>query len=165
MDEHTHQVTETVSLFAPAASANGAVAAIQQHVEQFATGLGLGRAQLSALHAVMAWAVFLRPSTDPGDRALLRDYLDVMGYLPADRKVVASAERSRDTIDAALPGLLEGFAHGGLDPETFLETDAEPGHGPETGPNGLTLAGLTRSQLDLLKSILRHQRALDGADL
>src|SRR6516162_7676715 len=124
MDEHTHAAA-TVTLFAPEASPNGTVAAEQKHVEQLATHLGLGRDQLSALHAVMAWAVFLRPSTAQGDRERLRTYLDVMGYLPADRKIVANAERSRDTIDAALPGLLEGFARGGLDPETFLATDTE----------------------------------------
>ena len=67
----------------------------------------------------MAWAAYQRPSTDPDDREALRTYLDLMGYLPADRKIVASAERSRNTIDAALPGLLEGFADGELDPETF----------------------------------------------
>src|SRR5262249_10187827 len=111
----------------------------------------------SALHAVAAWAVLLRPSTDPDDREHLRSYLDVMGYLPADRKVVASAERTRDTVDAAVPGLLEGLAHGRLDPERFLETDAEQ--------LSDRFAGLTRSQIDLLKAILRHQRALDGADL
>src|SRR5262249_28869958 len=148
MDEHTYPTTEAVTLFAPRASTNGTVAAEQQRVEQLAVGLGLGRPQLSALHAVMAWAVFLRPSTNPGDRARLRAYLDAMGYLPADRKIVASAERSRDTIDAAVPGLLEGFARGELDPETFLEADAEK--------LAQRFAGLTWSQLELLKSILRH---------
>src|SRR5438093_1524937 len=121
MDEHTNAVKELVTLFAPQAPANGTASAEQQHVEQLAARLGLGRAQLSALHAVMAWAAFLRPSTDPRDREALRTYLDVMGYLPADRKIVAHAERSRDAIDAAVPGLLEGFAGGGLDPEKFLE--------------------------------------------
>jgi MoxR-like ATPase len=105
----------------------------------------------------MAWATFLRPSTPPGDRERLRAYLDVMGYLPDDRKIVANAERSRDAVEAAVPGLLEGFARGELDPETFLDADAE-----SLSPR---LAGLTRSQVDLLKSILRHQCALDGADL
>jgi MoxR-like ATPase len=157
MDEHTHMPAELVTLFGPEASANGTMMAELEHVEQLAAGLGLDRVRLSALHAVMTWAVFLRPSTDAPDREALRTYLDVMGYLPDDRKIVASAERSRDTVDAAVPGLLEGFARGELDPETFLETDASKlAH---------RLPGLTRSQLDLLKSILRHQRALDGADL
>src|SRR5271166_39750 len=102
MDEHTH--TATVTLFTAETSANAAVTAEQQGVEQLAGQLGLGRAQLSTLHGVMTWAVFLRPSTDPCDRERLRTYLDLMGYLPADRKIVASAERSRDTIDAAVPG-------------------------------------------------------------
>jgi MoxR-like ATPase len=145
------------TLFAPEASANGTMPAERQRVEELAARLGLGRAQLSALHAVMTWAVFLRPSTDPHDREALRSYLDVMGYLPADRKIVASAERSRDTIDAAVPRLLEGFARGELDPATFLDADVD-----QLPP---ALAGLTRSQRDLLKSILRHQYALDGADL
>jgi MoxR-like ATPase len=141
----------------PEVSADGTVTAEQRHIEQLAARLGLAGARLSALHAVMTWAVFLRPSTDPHDRERLRAYLDLMGYLPADRKVVASAERSRHTIDAVVPGLLEGFARGELDVETFLEADAEP-----APPR---LATLTRSQLDLLKSILSHQRALDSADL
>ena len=38
-----------------------------------------------------------------------------MGYLPADRKIVANAERSRDAVDAAVPALLEGFARGDID--------------------------------------------------
>jgi MoxR-like ATPase len=156
MDKHTHPAAETVTLLAAEAAAGGAVAAAQQRVDDLAARLGVGGARLSALHAVMAWAAFLRPSTDPDDREALRTYLDLMGYLPADRKIVASAERSRNTIDAALPGLLEGFADGELDPETFPEADAEP--------RPPRLAGLTRSQLDLLKSILRQQRALDGAD-
>jgi hypothetical protein len=157
MDESTQPTPQTVNLFAPAASLNGTVAAEQRHVEELAARLGLGRAQLSALHAVMTWAVFLRPSTDPRDRERVRNYLDVMGYLPTDRKIVASAERSRGAIDAAVPRLLEGFARGELDPDAFLEAGTDqPSH---------RLAGLTRSQLDLLKSILRHQRALDGADL
>src|SRR5262249_46063465 len=157
MDESTHPAAETITLFAPEASPTGTATAEQQGVEELAARLGLDRTRLSALHAVMAWAAFLRPSTDARERDRLRTYLDVMGYLPADRKVVANAERSRATIDAAVPGLLEGFARGELDPETFLEA----------GADGLPhrLAGLTRSQLGLLKSILRHQRALDGADL
>src|SRR5262245_27981105 len=153
MDEHTH-AEETVTLFAPGASPSETLTAEQQRVDEMAARLGLGRAQLSALHAVAAWAAFLRPSTDPHDRERLRAYLDVMGYLPADRRVVASAERSRDAVDATVPGLLEGFARGEHDPETFPEADA-----------GHRLADLTRSQIDLLKSILCHQRALDGADL
>jgi MoxR-like ATPase len=157
MDESTHSTTELFTLFAPEASVSGAVAAELHRVEELAAGLGLSRAQLSALRAVMAWAVFLRSSTDECDRERLRTYLDVMGYLPADRKVVAHAERSRGTIDAAVPRLLEGFARGELDPETFLEADAER--------LARRLPGPTRSQFDLLKSILRHQRALDGADL
>jgi MoxR-like ATPase len=157
MDEHTNPVTEMVTLFASEAPANGTLPAEQQHVEQLAARLGLGRDQLSALHAVMTWAAFLRPTTDPLHREALRTYLDVMGYLPDDRKIVANAERSRGSIDAAVPGLLEGFAGGGLDPEKFLETDADQ--------LSQRHAGLTWSQLELLKSILRHQRALDAADL
>jgi MoxR-like ATPase len=154
MDEHTRPATAT--LFAPETSANGA-ATERQRIEQLATRLGLDRDRLSALHAVMAWATFLRPSTEPADRESLRGYLDAMGYLPADRKVVASAERSRGAIDATLPALLEGFARGEYHPETFLDLDTQqPPH---------RLAGLTKSQLDLLKSILRHQLALDTADL
>jgi hypothetical protein len=157
MDEHTPPRTETVTLFAPEARPGGPVPAERQRVEELAARLGLDRAQLSALHGVMAWAVFLRPSTDPRVRESLRSYLDAMGYLPADRKVVANAERGRDAVESALPGLLEGFARGELDPETFLESDAER-------PPRL-LAGLSRSQIELLKAILRHQRALAGADL
>src|SRR5262249_26225604 len=71
--------------------------------------------------------------------------------------IVANAERSRATIEAAVPALLEGFARGDLDPEGFLQTEAEP--------LSQRFAGLTRSQIELLKSILRHQRALDEADL
>jgi hypothetical protein len=143
----------TVTLFAPLASANGTATAEQQRVAQLAAQLGLGHAQVSALQAVMAWAVYLRPSTHPHDRESLHTYLDVMGYLPTDRKIVASAQRSRDTIDQAVPGLLHGFARGELDLDT-LDTDPRN-----------NLAGLTRSQVDLLKAILRHQRALDSADL
>src|SRR5215471_3435730 len=155
MDEPTH--TATVTLFAPEASPNGTLTAEQQHVEQVAARLGLGGAQLSALHAVMAWAVFLRPSTGPGDRERLREYLDVMGYLPADRKIVANAERSRDAIDEAVPQLLYEIAHCKFNPETFPDAEDAKAYQEFTG--------LTRSQLDLLKSILRHQCALDGADL
>src|SRR5581483_308405 len=155
MDDHTHAVT--VNLFAPEATANGTLTTELQRVEQLAAESGLDRPRLSALQAVTAWAVFLRSSTPPEDRASLRAHLDVAGYLPADRKVVANAERSRDTIDAAGPVLIEGFARGQLVPETFLETDAE-----QLPPQ---IAALTRSQLELLKSILRHQLALDATDL
>jgi MoxR-like ATPase len=157
MDEHTHPASEAITLFAPGASADGAVTAEEQRVEQLAARLGLGRAQLSALHAVTAWAVLLRPATDPRDRERLRTYLDVMGYLPADRKIVANAERSRGAIDAALPELLREIAHGNLNPETFPDADEAKRYQECTD--------VTRSQLDLLKSILRHQSALDGADL
>jgi hypothetical protein len=155
MDEHTP--AETATLFAPEVSANGSATAERHRVEQLVAELGLGPNQLSALRAVIAWAVFLRPSTDPHDRECLRNYLDAMGYLPSDRKIVASAERSRDIIDTVLPALLEGFARREFDPESFLEADTEDRPHP--------LAVLTRSQVDLLKSILRHQRALDGVDL
>lgn len=156
MHEHPSP-EEAVTLFAVDASANGAVTAERQRLEHLASRLGLGRAQLSAVDAVMTWAVFLRPSTDRHDREHLRTYLDVMGYLPADRRIVANAERSGHAIAAVVPALLEGFARGNLDAEEFLGTDTEL----------LTqrFAGLTRSQVELLKSILRHQRALDEADL
>src|SRR5262245_11025898 len=126
MDNHLHSATTTLTLFASEASANGKLTAAQRRIEELAARLGLDRARLSALHAVMTWAAFLRPSTDPRDRERLRTYLDQKGYLPADRKIVASAERSRDAIEAALPGLLEGFASGELVPETFLEAGTEP---------------------------------------
>ena len=103
MKEHDHPATEMVTLFSAEAAAEGGLIAEQQRVEQLAARMGLGRAQISALHAVMTWAVFLRPSTEPGDRERLRDYLDVMGYLPADRKIVASAERSRDNVEPTSP--------------------------------------------------------------
>jgi MoxR-like ATPase len=157
MDEHTAATMETVNLFAAEVSASGTVTAEQRHIEHLAAQLGLGRAQLSALHAVMTWGVFLRPSTESRDREDLRAYLEVMGYLPDDRKIVASAQRSRDTIDRAIPVLLDAFACGKLHPESFQETDAE--HLAQQFP------GPTRSQFELLKSILRHQRALDEADL
>jgi AAA domain (Cdc48 subfamily) len=157
MDKHISTAMETVTLFAPLAPANGKGAAERRRVEQLAARLGLSGAQLSALHAVMTWGTFLRPSTSPRERERLRTYLDVMGYLPYDRKIVASAERSRAAVDTALPALVEGFARGTLDPDTFL--DAAHDQPPSD------FAGLTRSQLDLLKSILRHQRALDEADV
>lgn len=157
MHDHTCPTTEMVSLFATDAPAPGTLAAEHQHVERLARRLGLGPAQLSAVHALMTWAAFLRPTTDPHERECLRTYLDVMGYLPADRKIVANAERSRSTVDVAVPALLEGFAQGDIDAEVFLGTDAEV--------LAQRFAGLTRSQVDLLKAILRHQRALDEADL
>src|SRR5262249_9121859 len=64
---------------------------------------------------------------------------------------------SRNTIDAALPELLMEIAHGNLNPETFPDAEEAKLYQESTD--------LTRSQLDLLKAILRHQRALDGADL
>jgi hypothetical protein len=157
MHEHTSQATETFTLFAADAFANGTRTAESQSIEHLARRLGLDRAQLSAVQAVMTWAVFLRPSTDQTDRERLRSYLDVMGYLPSDRKIVAHAERSRAVVDSAVPALLEGFAGGGLDVEAFLGTEAEL--------LSQRFAGLTRSQIDLLKSILRHQRVLDEANL
>src|SRR3977135_878903 len=123
MHEHIQSTTETVTLFALEASATGTMTAEQRHIEQLAAGLGLSRPQLSALHAVMTWAAFLRPSTTSGDRERLRTYLDVMGYLPADRRIVANAERSREAIDTALPELLREIAHGNLNPETFPDAE------------------------------------------
>jgi hypothetical protein len=146
-----------VPLLGAEGSLNGPLTAERQHVELLARQLGLSRTQLSAVQAVMTWAVFLRPSTDRRDREPLRTYLDVMGYLPTDRKIVANAERSRNDVEAAVPALLEGFARGDLIPETFLGTDADL--------LAERFAGLTRSQVELLKSILRHQQALDDADL
>jgi hypothetical protein len=157
MHDHTSPPTETATLFAADASAYGTATAESRSVEQLARRLGLDRAQLSAVQAVMTWAVFLRPSTDPHDRELLRNYLDVMGYLPADRKIVASAERSRNAIDEAVPQLLYEIAYCKFNPETFPDAEEAKVYQEFTG--------LTRSQLDLLKSILRHQIALDGADL
>jgi hypothetical protein len=156
MKEDTHPATETDTLLAALTAVSETLTAQQRHVEQQAAQMGLGRAQLSSLQAVLTWAVFLRPSTQPHVRACLRTYLDVMGYLPADRKIVAHAERSRHTIDRALPRLLKGFISGTLDPETFLETGRELRLPP--------LRSLTRSQVELLKAIVRHQVALDRAD-
>ena len=118
---HNPTTSALVTLFADNPSMNGPVTAEHERIEHLARQLGLDRARLSAVHAVMTWAVFLRPSTDQHDRERLRTYLDVMGYLPADRKIVANAERSRDTVDDAVPALLEGFAGGDLDVEAFLE--------------------------------------------
>ena len=91
MHDPISPVLETVALFAAGGSANGTAAAECQRVEHLATRLELDRARLSAVQAVMTWAVFLRPTTDRGQRECLRNYLDVMGYLPADRKIVANA--------------------------------------------------------------------------
>jgi MoxR-like ATPase len=157
MHDPSTPAAEALSLFATVPPANETVAAERRRVEQMARRLGLDRAQLSAAHAVVTWAVFLRTSTDRRDRDALRDYLATMGYLPADRKVVAQAERSRGDVEFAAALLLDAFTTGGLDAETFLAQDVD------------TLArrygGLTRSQVELLRFILRHQRALDTADL
>jgi hypothetical protein len=157
MHDPTSPAAEVVTLFAADVPADGTATAERQRVEHLARRLGLGPARLSAVHAVMTWAAFLRPSTDRRDRESLRTYLDVMGYLPADRRVVANAERRRGAVEAAVPALREGFARGDLEAEGFLGTDSEL--------LAQRFAGLTRSQIDLLKSILRHQCALDGADL
>jgi MoxR-like ATPase len=157
MHDYSSPMTPTGTLFAADTSANGTVANERLRVQNLAKRLGLDRAQLSAVHAVMAWAVFLRPGTERGDRQRLRDYLDVMGYLPADRKIVASAARSTAAVDAVVPELLDGFTRGEFDVEAFLAADAER--------LSARFAGLTRSQVDLLKSILRHERALDQADV
>src|SRR5262249_49057352 len=114
MHDQTSSAMETVTLFAANASANAAVAAERERVERLARQLRLDRARLSAVDAVMTWAAFLRPSTDQADRERLRTYLDVMGYLPADRKIVANAERRRHAVDAAVPALLDGFAKGDI---------------------------------------------------
>src|SRR5579862_8202390 len=119
MHDHTSPVTEAITLFAADGSANGTVTAECQRVASMARRLGLGRAQLSAVQAVMTWAVFLRPSTERSDRERLRTYLDVMGYLPSNRKIVANAERRRTAVDAAVPPLLESFARGDLDADAF----------------------------------------------
>src|SRR5262249_34430900 len=68
MDNHLYSATTTLTLFASEASANGKVTAAQRRIEELAARLGLDRARLSALHAVMTWAAFLRPSTEPRDR-------------------------------------------------------------------------------------------------
>jgi hypothetical protein len=149
--------TKNVIRSATRASRNGAPATERRSVELLAKRLGLGPAQLSAIHALMTWAAFLRPSTSRQHRELLRNYLDVMGYLPDNRQIVANAERSRNSVDAVLPALVEGFVSGEITSEAFGETSTE--QLIERFP------GLTRSQIELLKSILRHQRALDEADL
>ena len=95
MQDYTSQATETFTLFAVDPFSNGTRTAESQSIEHLARRLGLDRAQFSAVQAVMTWAVFLRPSTDQADRERLRAYLDVMGYLPSNRKIVAHAERSR----------------------------------------------------------------------
>jgi len=164
MNHKTFPITEPVTLFSVNGSANGTMTAERKRVEDLARRLGLDRARLSAVQAVMTWAVLLRPSTARDDRDRLRAYLDVMGYLPADRKVVANAERSGKGVDAAVPALLEGFVRGNIDPETFLGTDAAELSEPDALA-GKADGGLTRSQVELLKSILRHQRALDEACL
>jgi hypothetical protein len=110
--------TEAITLFTPGTT-TGVVSTTRQRVQELAGELGLSGPQLSAVHGTMTWAVFLRPSTPQRDRETLRSYLDVMGYLPADRKVVASAERSRDVIDEALPQLLDEITHRPFNPETF----------------------------------------------
>jgi MoxR-like ATPase len=157
MHDSLSPVIESVALFAADVSANGTSAAESQRVEHLATRLELDRARLSAVQAVMTWAVFLRRSTERCQRDCLRNYLDVMGYLPDDRKIVANAERSRNDIDSAVPALLEGFVRGTIDVEEFLGTDAEL--------LSQRFASLSRSQIELLKAILRHQWALDEADL
>src|SRR5262249_58078320 len=119
MNDHPPPATETITLFAANGSANGTASAEPQGVEHLTSRLGLGRAQLSAVQAVMTRAVFLRPSPDKGDRENLRTYLDVMGYLPDDRKIVANPEPSRHGGDAARPALLEGFARGRPHPQAF----------------------------------------------
>lgn len=151
------EVTTTgpLTLFADAWSKNG-TAGDWRRVEELTRALRLKPAHVSAVHAVMTWAVFLRPSTPPTERERLRTYLDVMGYLPAG-KIVASAERSRAAIDEAVPQLLYEIAHCNFNPATFPE-DADTNAYRE-------FTGVTRSQMDLLRSFLRHQLALDQADL
>jgi hypothetical protein len=146
-----------LTLFAAEASTDGRVTPERQRVEELARQLGLDRPQLSAVQAIMTWAALLEPSTTSSERECLRQYLDVMGYLPSDRKIVASAERSRGGVSAVVSALLEGICGGTLDAETILHTDADDLAPPFTS--------MTRSRAQLLKSIVRHQRALDEADL
>ncbi len=156
MHQSIATLTERVSLFAADAIAAPLAGAERQHVEDLARRLGLDRAALGRAGGDDVGGVSA-PATEAGDRECLRTYLDVMGYLPDDRKIVASAERSAIAIDHAVPELLEGFTTREFDTEIFLAEDADQ--------LAERFGGLTRSQVELLKAILRHQRALDEADL
>ncbi len=148
---------EKITLFSTEADVGATLKEEQQRVAEMATQLGLKSEQLSALQAVMKWAVLLRNSTPTSEKEKLRSYLDVMGYLPKDRRIVANAEKSKDRIEECVPVLLDHFARNEISPGDFLEAD--------TSTLRNQFEDLTRSQIELLKSILEHQCNLDQADL
>src|SRR5262249_1252614 len=67
MNDPTSPAKDMVTLFAADAAANGTASA-GQRLAHLTGRLGLGPAQVSAVHAVMTWAVFLRPSTEAPER-------------------------------------------------------------------------------------------------
>lgn len=154
---NTTPTNDKITLFSLETSQKSDLLDDQKDIEKLARELGLSGSQLSALHAVMTWATFLRASTPAPDRERLRSYLDIMGYLPTDKRVVSHAERSTDHVDDVVPNLLQRFTTGESEPQTFLETSSRE--------LKRELPELTKSQVELLKSILQHQRSLDEADL
>ncbi|MGE3808142.1 MAG: AAA family ATPase, partial [Gemmataceae bacterium] len=140
------------SLFSRTAAAS--LQAASRQIDEMAGRLGLSRAQLSTMKGLLRWATFLGAGHRPLLQCQLHDYLNLMGYLPQHGRVLANARRSTGSLDAALPHALEAIARGVLEPARFLADE-----------RGRLRGDLTRSQLELLESIVCHQRRLDDTDL
>lgn len=142
----------------PAAS----LAELNRAVEESAREQGISAPQLTALRALGRWSELLRAAaSSPGEPRHeylepLRNYLDSMGFMPRDARVVARALRGTIEIEQVVPELMQQLVKGEISVEQILNNN------PKTIQR--QFPDLTISQVRLLQSVLRHQQRLDVLD-
>lgn len=114
---------------------------------------GISDEGLSAMIAVTQWKKLLSAPSGSEERVEREYYLTTMGFIPARSQVIAQAYRSKNQVDQVYPALMAAFAKGRLDPAEFVDKSAD--QIKEQFP------GLSKSQAELLREIMRQQRRLD----
>lgn len=114
------------------------------------------RMTLLAMTAVTRWRVLLSTQPENGEKETTRAYLATLGYLPEDSRIVGSATRSTKSVEETSLQLLQQLHDGTMSPEDLAESEPE---------HMLKEYGLSKSRVQVLQSIVRHEIWLGTVDI
>ncbi len=128
----------------------------ETEIEKTAAELKIPPSALSHITTIVRWKEFLTTTTEE-NRALLLRYLQETGFIPKNRTSFDPVFRNHQEVQKFADSLVERFADGSLDLQSFLATTYQE--------HRKTFPLLSQAQFKLLLGMIKHQSDLTNLDV